>query len=274
MKKSRLLPAFLLLTIAFTVNAQKLPNVQQTGFRSPDSIKIDGNLNEWGNKFMAYNSANKLFYSISNDNDNLYLVAEANDFYTIEKLLFGGITLTIEMPNDKGSKKVKVSSTFPVLGDNFPKVNDIFFSVSIASNNYLNDTAKTAKKKLDSLISMQNKKMQALFKEIGLAGIKEIQDTLISVYNSDGIKAAMQFDGRLRCTYELAVPLKYLNADLKNDTKFKYNIKLIGKPGYQLIKGRNVPFPIINGSDGQPDPNELFLYNPTDFSGEYTLAKK
>jgi len=60
------------LMIGFFANAQKLPEVQTVNLRAPAGIKIDGKPTEWDSKFQAYNKSTNAFYTIANDDDNLY----------------------------------------------------------------------------------------------------------------------------------------------------------------------------------------------------------
>lgn len=62
--------------LAFTnTQAQKLPKVQQASLHAPANIKIDGKATEWEGKFEAYNPGSRVFYTLSNDSENLYLIA-------------------------------------------------------------------------------------------------------------------------------------------------------------------------------------------------------
>jgi hypothetical protein len=81
--------SFLLIT-HFTAKAQKLPNKQEVSLRIPADMKIDGNAKEWNNKFQAYNKLTNIFYTLSNDDKNLYLVIQATDPIIIEKMIRGG----------------------------------------------------------------------------------------------------------------------------------------------------------------------------------------
>jgi hypothetical protein len=104
---------------------------------------------------------------------------------------------------------------------------------------------------------------------------------LLSVYNNEGLKTVALFDKHLNYTYEMAIPIKYLN--LNNASKFTYNIKL----NAATIDGRKLEFvaarPDLNlvrfiGADGVSyilgnDSQSISLVAPTDFWGEYTLAK-
>ena len=113
MKRLLLLPPILLL-MYFDVSAQKLPNIQQTSIRAPASIKIDGKATEWRDEFQAYNKATEIYYTISNDSEKLYLTVQAIDLDIINKIVCGGITLTINgtgKMKDQGGKVI----TFPAL---------------------------------------------------------------------------------------------------------------------------------------------------------------
>lgn len=274
--------SFLCITPA--IYAQSLPNVQKQDLLAPSNIKIDGNPIEWGGKYMAYNHVNFLFYSIANDADNLYLVVHISDRPTIERVLFGGITLTIESPKTKGSDQKKDDSNvklrFPVSANAYQQVSRNFSPIVGAGALYKEtlDTVQTSKSKRDSTVMRLNRNFGNTFKEIEVSGIKEIADTLLSMYNTDGIKVAARFDEHLQYTCELAIPLKFLNADINNGVKFKYNIKENGKPTSTKVNGLEMPIPMgVSFGDGPPQSiseSELYLFSTTNFSGNYTLVKK
>ena len=105
-----------LLVTCFTAQAQKLPGVQQAGLRAPAQIKIDGKTTEWNNQLQAYNKATGIYYTLSNDDGNLYLTIQAKDRLVIRKILSGGIVFTA----NRSVKKVDehVSVTFPLMAVN------------------------------------------------------------------------------------------------------------------------------------------------------------
>ena len=92
-------------SIPFFADAQKLPNVQQISVRTPENIKIDGKPTEWNNKFQAYNHATSLFYTISNDDENLYLTIQANDMETLIKITGAGIVFNLNAGGKVGNRK-------------------------------------------------------------------------------------------------------------------------------------------------------------------------
>lgn len=239
----------LILLIALLASQQlfaqdsKLKNEQpETGVWA-EGVKVDGNLKEWNDNFQAYNKATKLFYTVSNDDKALYLVVKSTDMQTSNKIAAGGITLAI---NTEGKKKDKdvYSLTFPVVAAN---ANGGFggmggfgggrggaggapggvvvvggFSTGPGGpggmRNFTPDSATLA---------ANHKKTIEAAKEIKVFGFKDVTDSLVSIYNEYGLKAAIGYDAQGNYTYELAVPLKLLN--LTADGKaIAYNIKVNG----------------------------------------------
>lgn len=260
--------------VSFAAYAQKLPKVQRVNKRAPANIKIDGNTVEWDDQFQAYNPNNRIYYIIANDDNNLYLALRAVDPSGNEKAIFG-ITFTVKWPGEKGHKsKGNISVTFPT-NIEVSKRNPIRYTVHIF-NLLKTDTTNTARKKTDSLRLLVNDKMNEAFKIINVMGIPEIQEPSISIYNQQGIQVAAQFNKQAQYTYELAIPLKYLGDVINSGQKFSYNIKMNGIPE---VATNGAPTPMIVGpinaapnQGGVGIDNGYILY-PTDFSGEYALAK-
>lgn len=244
--------------------------------RAPANIKIDGKPIEWG-QYQAYNRATNVFYSIANNDANLYLVVCATEPVIIEKMVVGGVTLTVNISGKK-SDKGAASITFPVFDKNNPH-----FYLNFNRNELLKDTVKN-RNKIDSLSKLYNKKIINSLVKIGVEGIKPITDSIISIYNEEGIVAASHFDSKANYTYELAVPLKYFGLTTANLAKFSYNVKLNGSTAggsnVQIIKtraGERIIYTAGDGTNwmvGMATPSNMILAYPNDFWGEYTLAKK
>jgi hypothetical protein len=287
----------LLSAIGLSVSAQKLPNIQQTNLRAPAEIKIDGKATEWDNKFQAYNHATDIFYSISNDDNNLYLTVQAIDPVVINKIIGGGITLTIQNSGKKTDKD-GMSITYPVFDK---KSRPYVHSSQIIGNSVLTvsggdvtimprtsmeggRTAAPADPKEfqgDSIMNIYNKRLNSNSKYIGITGIKGL-DSLISVYNTNGIKTAELFDNKIVYTYELAVSLNQLGLSVSNGTKFAYHITINGSSIFTLpdvaitTNQTDVAVKTVTpeGGGGLRVAALMGQSAPTDFWGEYTLAKK
>jgi hypothetical protein len=266
---------FLLLVSYFTVNAQKLPTIQQTSLRIPANLKIDGKATEWGNQFQAHNNSTNLFYTLANDDENLYLVVQAINPRVIEKILLVGVNLTI---NNNGQKDDKAIGNISIIYPQISKAGNAWAILRSAGdkanwqglpnqNMFPQRLSRT-----DSTVIMANNTFNINSKTIKIKGVKAIDDTLISAYNDVGIKTAARFGNNGAYTYELQVPLKYLGLSVTNNKKFNYNIKLEnwGNPGSSdyVINWD----PATNkGIEMDADPD---LNSTTDFWAEYTLTKK
>jgi len=265
----RTLSLIFIFAICFGVNAQKLPNIQQASLRAPLNIKIDGILREWGDKFEAYNSNTQIYYTISNDVNDLYLTLMVTDFTTIKKILAGGITLTLNPQNKKKDSTNTSSVSFPYYS---PGQQPLSISTQLATKSNL------SKLQLDSFATAYNRQIPTNFKLIGLQGMGNIKDAFVSIYNEDGIRAAAIFNKDMNYTYELAIPLSLLGNET-GISKFNYNLQLNGQTtinGYAItpVPGRSnlLTFTDNKGTRFMLDQDAKDLYYPTDFWGEYTLA--
>ncbi|SDT43552.1 hypothetical protein SAMN05216490_3471 [Mucilaginibacter mallensis] len=269
---------FFILPVA--VDAQ---NVQQKSARVPSTVKVDGLLQEWGS-LQANNSSNRIRYTISNDDDNLYLAIQSSGVWCNAKIAHGGITLIISQSVDKKIREkaaTNVSITFPVI--------DKATASGINAKQYgyfdiADEKSNDSKKKMDSLYNAVNLLVNNSFKEIKIIGIKDI-DTLVSVYNTYGIKAAAQFSKQMLYCYELAIPLKYLGLTIDNLVPFSYSIRLNGptfgkrtstRKIYNTEDPNDVPTtelsPNFDGSKAI-NPESFYKNYPSSLWAEYTLVK-
>lgn len=254
---------------SFNLQAQKLPNVQKNSVYAPTNAKIDGKANEWGDKFEAMNSATSVFYTMANDADKLYLTLQLTDLSAITKILGGGFKLTVQGA-DKAAKPVIVTGML----------------VKVLGSDGVGRKLRNKDVNTDSLVAALNTQMNTNIKEIGVKGVADVTDTLISLYNEYGIRQAVNIDNKRALTCELAIPLKYISHLIVGDT-FKYNFTLTGMAmgGITVVMNgvkqdvaavSNMPATstmsvLMRGAMGGDFQS---LYNPTDFSGSYTLAKK
>jgi hypothetical protein len=259
-----------------------LKNVQVTSVWAPANVKIDGKINEWEDNFQAFNKSTKLFYTLSNNEKYLYLAVTSTDAQNNTKIAAGGITLTI---NTEGKKKDKEAFiiTYPVITNTGRGRGQRGGGRQQTSGT---DTAA---------ISAAHKQFIASAKEIKVLGFKDVDDTLISIYNEYGIKAAIGYDTLGNYNYELAIPLKLLGISPDNTQEIAYNVKVNGLQISDNFQGKVMLDAFqsgggggrisISGNDrgggfrgGEKGNNSNIdfadLTSPTDFWGKYTLAKK
>jgi len=255
-KSLKLILSVLILNISFS-NAQKLPNVQKRSIYAPQNIKMDGTATEWNDTFEAYNKAVDLFYTVSNDDKNIYLIVKTKYKDVIDKILRGGLTFTIN-PGPNKKDKNSVSVTYPVLegpdmwivANKLAHLNNLYKEGETINVNELNQLFYTKEKTLT------------------VTGIEQISDQSISIYNDNGIKPASLFDDKMTYTYELALPIAYIKLPNKDGVTFKYQIKINEAPAMQR------PAVITASTPPPPPPMPVGTLATTDFWGEYTLAKK
>lgn len=248
---AKLLVITLCCILPFCLAAQKLPNIQTTSVLLPETVKVDGKLNEWPKGLIANNKANHLQYTLANNDKNLYLAVQTTDKATIGKIIAGGINITIGLAGDKS--KNKSSITYPL--------NSLKYGRNAGS--YLD--------------SVKIKEMVGEAREIKVLNIKSVPDSLISIYNTYNIKSIIKYnDGKL--IYELMLPLDFLGITGGVNSKFNYIIKLIGLIRPPANNGGNVPPPPAGlAPDRSPSSTIGLIYEmeeATDFSGTYTLYKK
>ncbi len=250
--------------IALNANAQKLPNIQSASLRIPANFKIDGKASEWDNKFQAYNKSNSIYYTIANDDKNLYLVIKAIDKDVIYKIINNTFSFAI---NKLGDSKKTISVSLPLFdGDDKRPLLGALRGQSALST--------------DSMIAAANIKLGKI-KEFGLKGFEGINDEFISAYNEYGIKANALIDNNKALIYELVIPRKYINTA---SNKLNYTISIYGiganDKGSVVTTMEGGAVMIMNESG--PRPSMTLIKNPgeamaalatTDMTGDYELAK-
>jgi len=260
--------AFLFLNIgAITASAQKLPSTQKESVLAPANIKIDGKTDEWNNQFKAYNNSTEIFYTIANDDKNLYLIVQATKYEMVDKITGGGITLTIKNSGDNKTV-APIIVTSPIVPTAYrPHI-----------LHQLGDTSV----KLSDALPVLNKELNAHTLDITISGFNDITDSVISVYNEYGIKVAGLFNADKALTYEFAIPLKYINRLATATGELKYNIKLNGLTmnSYKMVingKETNIAdakaMALFNEMASQPGSKLAGQISATDLSATYKLAK-
>jgi hypothetical protein len=307
--------ALLLTALNPSAQAQKLKSVQETSVWAPANVKVDGKLKEWDDSFQAYNKTTDVFYTIANDDQNLYFIIKSTLPMNNNKIMAGGMDFTINTAGKKSEKDAykiifplidmsslrnQMMSARPGGGGGAPNVTVMrvggggtFVSGAPMPPGAGGPPDSTA-------IAAMRKRALSNIKEIKLIGFAatDIPDSVISIYNEYGVKAAVDYDAKGNLTCEIAIPLKYLHLATDGPKEFAYNIKLNGlnlssmlPPGMPMpmpggggggadvvVVGRSASVGGGGGGDmprGMPSMNDMqSMISPTDFWGKYTLAKK
>jgi len=252
--------------------AQKLPNKQEVSLWAPKDIQANGKVDEWHNTFMAYNHQVDLFYSIANDDDNIYFVIHSAIPVINRKIMNYGISITLNVIEKKEKSGITVSYPYLTKAERSAALQIMMRSGAISS---LKDGATVQEeqaywKRRDSLMAITDSKILTLFKNVKIEGIKEI-GPIIATDNQFEVKVAALPTGH-DFNYELAIPKKYLGT-LADGQTIHYQIKLSGPPPNDAGTGTLIV--VDGGSYVNQDGIDLrSLSTHTDFWGEYKMAKR
>ena len=214
---ARLLAFFALQAFAQSIclaQSKPAPNTLQA---PPAGVTIDGDLNEWGDSLRYYNEDQKLYYTLANDKDYLYMAIRINDRSEQRRILGAGLTLSIDT---KGKKKESFSVTFPIGGKPDLAPDDDTQSLDGSKPNTVDNHEEKMKANLTKL------------RQIKVTGFKDVESELITTSNTYGFKAAIDFDKDGNLIYETAIPLSLFHAEDmgKNEWAFNFRINGIVRP--------------------------------------------
>ncbi|MDT3402961.1 hypothetical protein [Mucilaginibacter terrae] len=165
-----------------------------------------------------YNEEKKLYYTLANDAQNIYVAIRLNDRSEQERVLMAGLTLGI---NSKGKKKDSYKVTFPV-------ANPQDMADMMAARR--NTTEKPDEQPIDRE-EMRKARLTKL-RNIKVEGFKDIDYDILTTTNSYGFKAAIDYDADGNLVYEAAIPLKFFDATdaAKNEWAFNFKVNGITRP--------------------------------------------
>lgn len=164
-------------------------DVYQTGNFQSTKITADGDLSDWGLPLRFSSKIGTMQYSITNDNENIYIGLHTSDEATQMKILKAGVDIFID-PTGKENKKMEI--TFPVKGDNAG-------SPGWQRNSALGEKPDRNKIK-QQMIMMAN--------TFNVTGFQNIENRLYDVKDSSSLKVALKLDNADNMGYEMIIPFK------------------------------------------------------------------
>ena len=190
------------------------PNLLQ---QPPTGITVDGDLKDWGDSLRYFNADKKLYYSLANTKDTLYMAIRINDRSEQTRILYSGLTLSID---PKGRKKETFSVTFPLT---------MLRPETYAALEMQQDTGKLTEDARDE----ERKAKMTKLSQVRVTGFKDVESDMITTSNTYGFKNAIDFDKDGNMVYEVAIPMALFHADDPYKTEWAFNFKIngIAKPG-------------------------------------------
>jgi len=219
MFKKRIL--FLFSVVSFSCTAvTALAQTQKADdklFKPTGKITIDGDLKDWGDSLRYYNEEKKLYYTVANDHDYLYLVMRFNDHSEQERILWAGLTWGI---NPKGKKKETYSLTFPAADPNA--------NTPALGERKREDAEQTTGRPTEIDREEMRRARLTKLRSMKVTGFKDIDYDIITTTNSYGFKAALDYDAEGNMVYEAAIPLKLFDAADIAKGEWAFNFKVNG----------------------------------------------
>ena len=158
-----------------------------------DSLAVDGDDGDWVKPLPYYDEKTGLSYTVSNDNENLYILATSKNETTIQRVLRGGLTVLI---NSHGVKEEAGAA-----GIVFPTGNRVQKGDKI-----LNDRPELQQNKHVALDAVQD---YSLF---GFHEIKTPENFDYGKKNAEGIELGIGLNSTNELVYEAMIPLiSFLN---------------------------------------------------------------
>jgi len=201
-----------------TLNLFAQKPAQNTLQQPPANITVDGDLKDWGDSLRYYNEDKKLYYSLANTKDTLYMAIRINDRSEQTRILYAGLTLSID---PKGRRKETFSVTFP-LSTVRPE--------TFAALQMQQDTGKLT----DDARDEERKAKLTRLSQVKVTGFKDVESDMITTSNTYGFRNAIDYDKDGNMIYELAIPMAMFHTDDPYKNEWAFNFKINGSPNRAL----------------------------------------
>lgn len=203
---------FAFFALTFSLTAQS--DISRSRWKTAE-IRIDGNDKEWVKPLNFYDNGSGLWYAISNDNQNLYLVFSVNDQMKMRKLMRSG--WSVELSSKEKKKKFDAILRFP--------------EVKMAGKGYQRESNEMENRAEGNLMI---KDYRAQIPDILINGFKSGQ-TELKPSSRKGIQLGIGADSDQNLIYEIAIPLQELMPEdrIKLDELITLNVNVnaMTRPG-------------------------------------------
>jgi Tfp pilus assembly protein PilZ len=162
------------------------------GFQS-QPITIDGSDKDWKRPLPYSISSEKVSYSITNDNEYLYILLETKNPQQQQKIIQGGMTVWVNTSAEKSESNA--------VGIGYP------LETRVDHDRQIMEEARPDRYKSNKPVTLEDKREYALY---GFAGDSTGSYTYGDDDNPQGVKMRMDYTNDGDLIYEAALPLKTL----------------------------------------------------------------
>jgi hypothetical protein len=202
------------------------------GYRG-DSIVVDGRADEWSIPFRFSDYQSKIVYNIKNDDEYLYFCFKSDYRMTVMKMLRLGFDISIDTT---GKKKKDWHLQFPMRNTPEHKPEE-------ARNEIRTGDFRQMQLRMKSEVN-------AMLAE----GFVGLPNQVLSLANTNGIKAAVDFDKENAFIIELAIPMKYIQVGYATSKK-PWTITL-------KMNAPSAPISTLGGNGGMGNTDRKGGLNP------------
>ncbi|MFP4622018.1 MAG: hypothetical protein ACLFM7_11960 [Bacteroidales bacterium] len=169
-------------------------------------VVIDGNLDEW-EQDAKYDKSSKLHYSITHDEDNIYVGLMVKDDMVQKKILMFGLTMWIDTT---GGKEQMKGLRYPIPSEERKEL-----ATMEDSDSDLPERARQAipRDNTRRIITPAN------LEKMTLIDFNNVEKETVSIAEQEGINVRIQREKIIGLTYEAQIPIDNLYADTSLEDK-------------------------------------------------------
>ena len=159
-------------------------------------VHVDGDPSEWELPLKLYDESTQLNYTLSNDEQNLYLCIRAASERTKQQIIRGGMQFWIDTT---GKKNQQTGIRYPVLA--FQRHSERNSSESTSGTDSEQNASQDSRSFHERFLSKE--------REMTVTGfLSPVSNGLIPIQNIYGIKVSLNWDSSGVMVYEASLPLK------------------------------------------------------------------
>jgi hypothetical protein len=198
LQRNLILGLFLIVVALFSGCTPK-QHIYKSSWQSTQ-VSIDCNINDWKLPLQFEDQTTKLNYSVSNDNNNLYICIQTDNDATVSGIIQRGLQLWLDTT---GRKNHQVGIMCPIpQGKGYSSDNNGRHQRTRNSENGQQAPPDTVWQNQQYRLLMES------IKQMHISGFKTVPDGLVNLHDTSGIQLCINLYNYKVFVYEAAIPLK------------------------------------------------------------------